>query len=74
MSYPICQHIKADGVQCESPAVKDKVLCYYHLRTYDTKSYAGEHGYWPPPLENHQAIQVTIFNALRGLCNGSLDR
>jgi len=33
-SYPIeirrCRHVKTNGTQCGSPALKDKELCYFH--------------------------------------------
>src|ERR1035437_8071372 len=35
-SYPIeirrCRHVKTNGTQCGSPAVKGKELCFYHER------------------------------------------
>ena len=27
---PRCQHIKTNGTQCGSPALKDNQFCYYH--------------------------------------------
>ena len=30
--YPICDHIKANGNTCESPAIKDSQFCYFHSR------------------------------------------
>ncbi|WP_263381910.1 hypothetical protein [Granulicella arctica] len=30
MSYPTCQHTKSDGILCGSPALRDKLFCYYH--------------------------------------------
>ena len=30
--YPTCTYIKTNGTICESPAMKDNELCYYHGR------------------------------------------
>jgi hypothetical protein len=30
--YPTCNFIKTNGTVCESPAMKDRELCYYHGR------------------------------------------
>ena len=37
-SYPEsvarCQHIRVDGTQCGSPALREEKHCYYHVRWY----------------------------------------
>jgi len=30
MPYPICRHIKTDGLQCQSPALRRQSFCYFH--------------------------------------------
>ncbi len=32
MPYPICRHIKTNGLQCQSPALIGHRLCYFHTR------------------------------------------
>ena len=32
MTVKRCQHIKVNGTQCGSPALRDAKLCYYHVR------------------------------------------
>lgn len=28
--YPLCRHIKANGLRCESPALRGETFCYFH--------------------------------------------
>ena len=30
--YPTCDHIKANGITCQSPAIKNSDFCYFHTR------------------------------------------
>jgi len=31
MSVPTCTYLKSDGAVCNSPALRGKRLCYFHL-------------------------------------------
>ena len=31
MSVPTCDHLKEDGVYCDSPALRGRNYCYFHL-------------------------------------------
>ena len=31
MSVPTCTYLKSDGTVCNSPALRGKRLCYFHL-------------------------------------------
>ena len=31
MSVPTCDHLKEDGVYCDSPALHGQNFCYFHL-------------------------------------------
>jgi len=46
--YPICRHIKANGIRCESPALKAESFCYYH---------AAIHTNHPVPLTAHKVVR-----------------
>jgi hypothetical protein len=45
--YPLCRHLKANGLRCESPALKGEPLCYYHGRL---------HANHPAPLTAHKMV------------------
>ena len=41
MSFRTCDHLKQDGVYCNSPALRGKKLCYYHHRDHKRSQYAA---------------------------------
>jgi hypothetical protein len=67
-----CQHVKADGIQCNTPAIKHARYCYYHTQAERTRRAP----YQPlsfPPLDNYAAIQLAITDILNRLARGHLD-
>jgi hypothetical protein len=64
---PRCQHIKTNGTQCGSPALKDNQFCYYHqqCRTV-TFNYRGMYRDYSasevhlPAFEDVHSIQFTL--------------
>lgn len=71
-SIPRCQHIKINGTQCGSPALKGERLCYFHDRWRHTRiefNKAGSLHYLEPfelpSLEDADSIQVAIVQVLR---------
>jgi hypothetical protein len=36
VSFPICEHIKKDGVRCGSPARRGRKFCHFHQHWRDT--------------------------------------
>ncbi|HYL13004.1 MAG TPA: hypothetical protein VEV41_08205 [Terriglobales bacterium] len=38
VSFPICEHIKNDGIRCGSPALRGRSFCYFHKRWRETHS------------------------------------
>jgi hypothetical protein len=64
---PRCQHIKTNGTQCGSPALKDNEFCYYHQQCRPvTFNYRGMYrDYKPaefhlPPFEDLHSVQFTL--------------
>jgi len=64
---PPCQHIKTNGTQCGSPALKDNQFCYYHQQCRPaTFNYRGMyHDYTEiefhlPAFEDVHSIQFTL--------------
>jgi hypothetical protein len=74
MSYPTCDHLKADGVLCGSPALRDQKLCYYHQRDHKRQKHvasvmrrADVLGPRLPRMKSLTDVQVAlakVFNAL----------
>jgi hypothetical protein len=64
---PICQHIKTNGTQCGSPALKDNDLCFFHqqCRTV-TFNYRGMYKDYTasefhlPAFEDVHSVQFTL--------------
>jgi hypothetical protein len=34
IAFPICRHLKTNGVRCKSPALNGEPFCYFHLRLH----------------------------------------
>ncbi|MFZ0799543.1 MAG: hypothetical protein WCA13_11240 [Terriglobales bacterium] len=82
--YPVtirrCQHIKINGTQCASPALRDEKHCYYH-KEWRRKSSAVNLNVKAkqsgtitlPSLEDANSIQVTLAELLRLLATNQID-
>ncbi len=64
---PKCQHIKTNGTQCGSPALKDNQFCYYHAqcRAITFNYRLAYHDYTPteihlPAFEDAHSIQLML--------------
>ncbi len=75
-----CRHVKADGVYCGSPALRDRKYCYYHLMERarrlrraralrDNQPYRLE----IQSLDNPYAIRAAISDIAQALAAGQLD-
>jgi hypothetical protein len=66
--------VKADGVQCGSPAMKKKDYCYFHHQQRDRKRRMDCNPYFSlPVLENGDAVQVALMNVLDRLNSKTID-
>ncbi|HXE91940.1 MAG TPA: hypothetical protein VNK82_13370 [Terriglobales bacterium] len=65
---PRCNHFKADGRRCGSPAIKGKRLCYAHLRA----RYPQKNGLLPA-LRDDEAVACAAMQVARALTEQSLD-
>ncbi|MGD1216151.1 MAG: hypothetical protein ABR861_14315 [Terriglobales bacterium] len=81
-SYPVsirrCQHIKVNGTQCGSPALRDEKYCYYHLQCHeknrDINMNFHERGTITlPTLEDANSIQVGLAEVMRLLVTNQID-
>jgi hypothetical protein len=64
---PRCQHIKANGVRCKSPAMRELPFCFFHEKFYNPP-YDDSF----PPLEDANSVQCAILQVLNGLKTKSI--
>jgi len=64
-----CIHTKVDGGACGAPAVKGKTHCRFHHHTHHLPK-----GFVMPPLEDPNAIQLTIMEVIRALMEKRMER
>ncbi len=78
---PRCQHIKVSGIQCGSPALRKKNLCFYHQKNrplivdcyYNPDEYpTGEINL--PPFEDAHSIQSVIRQVVQMVLQKRLER
>jgi|GEM_PF-4826660 len=67
--YPLCQHLKACGTPCGSPALRNKRHCYFHnkMRKPSLTLSVSHH------LDSPHGIQLAIQNVLIKLLDGKID-
>jgi hypothetical protein len=75
---PRCQHVKVNGVQCGSPALRNREHCYFHTRAEHERKLAcddrsGKRTFGFPLLEDANAIQVALMKVIQMLGAGTLD-
>lgn len=77
---PRCHHIKVNGTQCGSPALRDKKFCFYHQKNrplfvecYYEQSYAlGDIEL--PVFEDAYSIQTTLRQVVQMVMQKRLER
>jgi hypothetical protein len=81
-TYPVtirrCQHIKVNGIQCGSPAVRNERHCYFHeqcrLMSREINMKFTEHGIIKlPTLEDANSIQLGLAEVMRLLVTNQID-
>jgi hypothetical protein len=73
-----CQHIKVNGTQCASPALRAEKYCYFHMRWHTTRMSVllKEREHWIaglPTLEDANSIQVGLAEVMRLLVTKEID-
>jgi hypothetical protein len=79
--YPVtvkrCQHLKVNGTQCGSPALRDSTHCYYHIRYHwpEMEALPNNHQLHTPlpTLEDANSIQVALANVMERLIMLEID-
>ena len=78
-TVPQCQHIKTNGSQCGSPALRNQQLCYYHDRQRPVlQNLPGSAPFPPAPfflplLEDANSIQRALGKVCDHLLHRRLD-
>jgi hypothetical protein len=81
--YPLsirrCQHIKVNGTQCGSPALRDQKHCHFHHlwseKHLDVNKYAGaNHAIALPNLEDANSIQIGLAEVMRMVIHCLIDQ
>ncbi len=77
---PRCQHIKTNGTQCGSPALRRKRFCFFHNRWRATRLNLNRAGTLQatttvelPVLEDADSIQVSLMEVMRLIICRQLD-
>jgi hypothetical protein len=79
-SIPRCEHVKVNGTQCGSPALRRNHFCYFHKRWHETRivlnanrARRGRAALDLPVLEDADSIQVSLMQVMRLILNGQVD-
>ena len=76
-NVPRCQHVKMNGTQCGSPALRRRRLCFFHVHCQDQrKRIASEFKqarFVVPVLEDANAVQMALMQVMQLLASGQMD-
>jgi hypothetical protein len=77
-NVPRCQHVKVNGTQCGSPALRRRRRCYFHdcIARHRRKIAANEttQGRFDLPLlEDANAVQIALMKVMQMLGSGQMD-
>jgi len=69
---PRCQHVKADGIQCNNPALKTQRYCYYHAQLQRTlgKPHAPAATI---TIESIAAVRLALTDVLNRISRSAID-
>jgi hypothetical protein len=84
MEFDLCRHIRTNGTQCSSPALRGNDYCFFHTRLAQRHSgfrHTPEaRGYLIPgqhiqltALEDRDSIQVALSVVINALATGQLE-
>ena len=77
-NVPRCRHVKANGTQCGSPALRRRRLCFFHQRVQDMKvrvlsDESTQGRFCMPVLEDAHGVQMALMQVLEQLAWGRID-
>jgi hypothetical protein len=75
-----CQHLKTNGTQCGSPALRRNRFCYFHKRYQEERirlnvdrRRRGTATFFLPVLEDANSIQMSLMQIVRLLLTGQIE-
>src|SRR5580698_9831320 len=73
-----CQHVKVNGTQCGSPALRRRRLCFFHVRSLEQRarildSQFKQAGFVVPLLEDANAVQMALMQVMQLLATGQME-
>ena len=90
LNIPRCRHLKVNGTQCGSPALKDHRFCFFHQQWHERKLVINSHNSRRVPhptrcslggrtislpvLEDANAIQLSVMQIMQLLLEGQIDQ
>jgi hypothetical protein len=77
-NVPRCQHIKMNGTQCGSPALRSRRRCFFHERIRRERAKiaadaSAQRGFDLPLLEDANSVQVALMKTIQMLGSGRMD-
>jgi protein-tyrosine-phosphatase len=79
-NVPRCQHLKVNGTQCGSPALKRNRFCFFHKRFQEERIKLScdrvrhnRASLYLPVLEDANSIQVSLMQIMRLLASRQID-
>jgi hypothetical protein len=77
-NVPRCQHIKMNGTQCGSPALRNRRQCFFHERIRRerakiAKDMSAQRRFDLPLLEDANSVQVALMKTIQMLGAGRID-
>jgi hypothetical protein len=75
---PRCQHVKVNGTQCGSPALRNRRRCYFHdrvrvERAKDLADQFAQRRFVMPVLEDANSVQVALMKVMQMLARGQME-
>jgi hypothetical protein len=73
-----CQHVKVNGTQCGSPALRRRRLCFFHVRCQEQRariveSQFGQARFVVPLLEDANSVQMALMQIMQLLGTGQME-
>src|SRR4029077_8254562 len=77
-NVPRCQHVKMNGTQCGSPALRRRRHCFFHERIRRERAKIVANAVGPrrfdlPLLEDANSVQVALMKVIQMLGSGRMD-
>ncbi|MGO9771381.1 MAG: hypothetical protein ACLPSW_17865 [Roseiarcus sp.] len=71
--YQACQHIKPNGLRCQSPAMRRNVFCYFHSKAHGITRTSSRDNLLLPIAEGHAAVQLAVHQIIQALLARQID-